>query len=249
MKLEIVRLEDRLKDFFKEQKIMKEINSICHNSRLTDDERLKQIVLIGLKEENARAIISKRYWNEHISPVLDISNTNSNIRLIRSRIAYLRNANDTDIKTYAGIGCTIEEDYPNSIIRLAFCGVLNSNDKDLLKSNGFQWSDSLGVWWYYINPNSLHFVSQYFALGTSITRIDKSAKEQEKHYKVDNIFQYMISIYTDGKSSNLKRLYNELTLGDKATFLSYCYMSPITHYSIINRLLKDLLGNNDCLGV
>ena len=66
-------------------------------------------------------------------------------------------------------------------------------------------------------------------------RRNKSVSQQCKFYEVDNIFEYMVSVYLNGNISAFGELYKELNRQDRKEFIIYLFseVNPIHIQEII----------------
>lgn len=66
-------------------------------------------------------------------------------------------------------------------------------------------------------------------------RRSKTIAQQCKYYEVDNIFEYMVSIYLNGNISAFGELYKELNRQDRREFITYLFseVAPIHIQEII----------------
>lgn len=55
------------------------------------------------------------------------------------------------------------------------------------------------------------------------TRYSKSVAQQCKFYEVENIFDYMVSVYINGSINQFRALYKELKPEAKKEFIEYCF--------------------------
>lgn len=61
-------------------------------------------------------------------------------------------------------------------------------------------------------------------------RYSKTVTQQCKYYEVENIFEYMVSTYLNGNTTQFKVLYKELYYEDKKEFISYCFSEVNPQY-------------------
>ena len=54
-------------------------------------------------------------------------------------------------------------------------------------------------------------------------RRSKTIAQQCRYYEVDNIFEYMVSVYLNGNISAFEELYKELNRKDKKEFILYLF--------------------------
>lgn len=54
-------------------------------------------------------------------------------------------------------------------------------------------------------------------------RRSKTIAQQCRYYEVDNIFEYMVSVYLNGNISAFWELYKELNRKDRKEFITYLF--------------------------
>ena len=66
-------------------------------------------------------------------------------------------------------------------------------------------------------------------------RRSKTIAQQCRYYEVDNIFEYMVSVYLNGNISTFGELYKELNRKDRKEFITYLFseVEPIHIQEII----------------
>ena len=66
-------------------------------------------------------------------------------------------------------------------------------------------------------------------------RRSKTITQQCRYYEVDNIFEYMVSVYLNGNISTFGELYKELNRKDRKEFIFYLFseVEPIHIQEII----------------
>ena len=66
-------------------------------------------------------------------------------------------------------------------------------------------------------------------------RRSKTIAQQCRYYEVDNIFEYMVSVYLNGNISTFGELYKELNRKDRKEFILYLFseVEPIHIQEII----------------
>ena len=66
-------------------------------------------------------------------------------------------------------------------------------------------------------------------------RRSKTVAQQCRYYEVDNIFEYMVSVYLNGNISTFGELYKELNRKDRKEFIFYLFseVEPIHIQEII----------------
>ena len=66
-------------------------------------------------------------------------------------------------------------------------------------------------------------------------RRNKTVAQQCKHYEVENIYDYMVSVYINGNITPFRELYNELCPNAKRLFIDYIFdeVPRVYHQEII----------------
>lgn len=55
------------------------------------------------------------------------------------------------------------------------------------------------------------------------TRRNRSVAQQCRYYEVENIFEYMVSVYINGNITPFRELYKELCTDAKKQFIEYVF--------------------------
>lgn len=61
-------------------------------------------------------------------------------------------------------------------------------------------------------------------------RYSKTSVQQCRYYEVDNIFEYMVSVYLNGKFNSFQKIYKELYKVARKDFISYCFCEVNSQY-------------------
>lgn len=62
-------------------------------------------------------------------------------------------------------------------------------------------------------------------------RRNKTVAQQCRYYEVENIYEYMVSVYINGNITPFRELYNELMADAKREFISYCFSEVNPQYT------------------
>lgn len=54
-------------------------------------------------------------------------------------------------------------------------------------------------------------------------RYSKTAAQQCRYYEVENIFEYMVSVYLNGNFCSFQKIYKELRSEVRKDFIFYCF--------------------------
>lgn len=63
-------------------------------------------------------------------------------------------------------------------------------------------------------------------------RRNKTVAQQCKYYEVENIYEYMVSVYTNGNIAPFKELYKELCTDARKEFISYLFDEVISAWRL-----------------
>lgn len=71
-------------------------------------------------------------------------------------------------------------------------------------------------------------------------RRGKTVAQQCRHYEVENIFDYMVSVYINGNITPFRELYQELCPDAKRLFIDYIFdeVPRVYHQEIIRATIK-----------
>lgn len=119
----------------------------------------------GLTDEEA-AQIDERIkndfrWNQQPYPSWQLTNSGARIRQIKERIVEIerlkQRAESSDEDKYPTVqGVTVKENSELMRIQLKFDGKPDDATRVLLKSNGFKWAPSMGVWQRQLTANGIY---------------------------------------------------------------------------------------------
>lgn len=62
------------------------------------------------------------------------------------------------------------------------------------------------------------------------TRRGKTVPQQCRYYEVENIYEYMVSVYINGNITPFKELYKELNYDARRDFVAYCFSEVHPQY-------------------
>lgn len=67
-------------------------------------------------------------------------------------------------------------------------------------------------------------------------RYGKTVAQQCRYYEVENIYEYMVSVYINGNITPFRELYKELCDDAKREFIDYCFSEINLQYT--NEILR-----------
>lgn len=139
-------LKEKLEKLEKLQSIMKAANKIVRSKKLTDEEKIQEMVKLGLSEEGAANALKPDFCGRVGFASYSLQNNNANIKRVKDRIKKLeKRAND--ITTEEAInGVKIVDNVEDNRLQIFFEGIPAVEIRQKLKSNGFRWSRYNGCW-------------------------------------------------------------------------------------------------------
>lgn len=139
LKEKLIKLEDQ-------QEKTKKINAIVRKKNTTQEDKIKMIVDLGMKETTAINCLKPDDYGRFGIPAYVLTNNNANIRRIKERIEELSKQR-TEITTEQEIGdITIRDSVEDNRIMITFPGIPDESIRDKLKRDGFRWSPANGAW-------------------------------------------------------------------------------------------------------
>lgn len=144
------------------QEAMKAGNRIVRNSKLNDDEKVRQLVALGLSQSSAYAALRPDFAGRVGFPDYALANNRANIRRMQARLSELaKPANEVD--PIEGQGWRIKEHPDDNRIRIFFDAIPDQATRFYLKSHGWKWSPKAGSWQRHLNQNGRAAARQFVA--------------------------------------------------------------------------------------
>ena len=139
-------LKEKLQNLKESHEMMLHGNKIIRNKKLTDEQKISELVKIGLPEPKAKDKLSGDCMGNIGFPRYAITNSSVNIRNVEKRITELEKRKN-DVTTETSIGdIDIIDSVEENRIMIIFPGVPGESIRARLKSDGFRWSPSNGAW-------------------------------------------------------------------------------------------------------
>lgn len=139
-------LKEKLQNLKASHEMMIAGNKIIRSKKLTNDQKIAELVKIGMSEGRAKGTLIDDDCGELGFPRYAITNSGANIRNVEKRIELLEKQRN-DITTETTIGdITITNSVEDNRIMITFLGIPDESIRARLKSDGFRWSPSNGAW-------------------------------------------------------------------------------------------------------
>jgi hypothetical protein len=139
-------LKQKLAQLEKTHSLMVDANKVIRNKNLSEDEKVKQLGDLGLKETIARELFKPDFMGRIGFADYQLSNSSANMKRIRERIASLEKRQGQETSQYDFEGGTVIDSVEDNRIQIQYDGKPAAEIIKKLKSHGFHWTPSLGVW-------------------------------------------------------------------------------------------------------
>lgn len=183
--LAIEKLQDKIEKAEALQEIMKQANAIIRKTKLSDDEKINELVeLEGISEADARKLLQPDFMKRLGFPSFALTNNNANIRRMKERIEELQrkkevlDARDGDLTITYDVVEYVENKLEDRV-QLIFDGKPSAEVRALCKRWGFRWSPTQGAWQRHLNGNGQYAAKQVIKeLGAKPVETTEIAEEQ-----------------------------------------------------------------------
>lgn len=152
-------LKKKLEGLEKAHAIMVESNKIIR-SKDDKEDKVKRIMALGLSEGTARKVFEPDFTGHVGFPDWQLSNSNANIKRIKDRIQSLEKSRGDTSREIQFANGTLTDSVEDNRVQLAFHGKPDSQTITKLKSHGFHWTPSLGVWQRMRSPTATYYAEE-----------------------------------------------------------------------------------------
>lgn len=146
-------LKEKLEKLKNCQELMKAANKIIR-SKKTDEEKIQEMIKIGLSEEAAASAMKPDFCGRVGFPSYMLSNNNANIKRVEARIKELEKRANEETTEEEINGIKIVDNVEDNRLQVFFEGIPAAEIRQKLKSNGFRWSRYNGCWQSYRNERA-----------------------------------------------------------------------------------------------
>ena len=122
--------------------------------------QIAAMVKAGASAQEAAALLSPDYAGRIGYASYLLTNNNANIRRMKERQWEITKLQATPPATITGPLGTVAECPTENRVRITFLQKPDDNTRSLLKSNGFRWAPTQGVWSAYYNDYTIRFASR-----------------------------------------------------------------------------------------
>lgn len=145
----VKRLEEKIAAHEKLQLSMKDRNKIVRK-KITDDEKVAELVKTGMKESVARALLVPDFCGRIGYPICTLTNNNAVIRNAKKRLEQVKQLKAQERKEYDVNGAHIVENPQENRFQIYFRKKPAENIRQSLHHAGYRYSYENGCWQCYM---------------------------------------------------------------------------------------------------
>ena len=161
---EIERLTIKVEKLTQLQELMKSCNAIIRKKSLTNDEKIDEMMMLGLSNDNAKKVLEPDFCGRVGFPSYQLTNNLAKIKQAQGRIDNLTKMVNTENREVELEWGTIELDYQEERIRLHFNDIPSMELRTQLKQNAFKWSRMNQAWQRQLTGNAMQATKRIFGL-------------------------------------------------------------------------------------
>ena len=158
----IEKLQAKIDKLQASQDLMKAANKIIKSKKLTEEERISELVTLGLSEKVASELLQPDFCGRIGFASYSLTNNNATIRAAKQRIEHLqRLAAKAEATPQVEIEAETETDGIKIIdnleaqrLQVIFPDKPDADIRTALKKRGFRWSPTNGAWQRYRSPEA-----------------------------------------------------------------------------------------------
>jgi hypothetical protein len=147
-------LKKKIADAEKLQQQMVDANKIVRKKGLTDEQKVEQLVALGISEASAKKLLEPDYAGRFGFPDYALTNNNAEIRRLKGRVEEIGRNQATPASEWTISNGRIVENKEENRIQITFDGKPDEATREKLKSHGFKWAPSQGVWQRQLTDNA-----------------------------------------------------------------------------------------------
>lgn len=161
---EIERLTIKVEKLTQLQELMKSCNAIIRKKSLTNNEKIDEMMMLGLSNDNAKKVLEPDFCGRVGFPSYQLTNNLAKIKQAQGRIDNLTKMVNTENREVETDWGTIELDYQEERIRIYFNEIPDVEMRTQLKQNAFKWSRMNQAWQRQLTDNAMRATKRIFNL-------------------------------------------------------------------------------------
>lgn len=157
---EVERLQAKIEKLTELQELMKAGNKIVRNSKLSDVEKVDELMALGMSEKTAMQVLEPDFCGRVGFPSYMLQNNLAKIKDAEVRMQRHASMAGKENEEQEYDWGTLRTDYDDERYRFIFDGKPEQEVIDLMKRHAFKWSRANSAWQRQITPNARYAVKQ-----------------------------------------------------------------------------------------
>lgn len=150
-------LKEKLEKLVNNQEFMKTVNKIVNSKKKTNEEKIQEIIELGVSEQTAKKALEPDFCGRIGFPAYALQNNNANIKRVKERITELeKKATQTTTEEEIN-GIKIVDNVEDNRVQIFFPNIPSEETRNTLKHSGFRWSRYNGCWQSYRGDRYLRY--------------------------------------------------------------------------------------------
>lgn len=180
---EIERLQEKVDTLTGWQETMKAANKIVRSKKLSEEEKIDELVALGFNEQQASTILKPtERWQSVGFPTYQLQNNLAKIKDTQARIARLTRMAESSDREVEVEGVLVQVCNSEERLRLCYNGKPDSCTITLLKQNGFRWSPLHKAWQRQLTEMAICSAAHVLTGGTADFETERAVR-----YKIKGI--------------------------------------------------------------
>jgi hypothetical protein len=142
----IQKLKIKIENAEKFQTLMKKVNKIIRDKKLSREQKIEEIIKCGLPENIALKLFEPDCFGDIGFPKYKITNNNSNIHRMKERLKVLESHKDDVTSEIVIKNVKIRDNVEENRVQIFFNFIPAEEIRSSLKSHGFKWSKYNKCW-------------------------------------------------------------------------------------------------------
>lgn len=163
---EVERLQNKLEILTEAQELMKAVNKIVRNTKLSEVEQYEELEALGLVQKQINEVMSEPMYSFQKKGFQQFQLSNNLARIKATEEAIKRHTMmaQSEDKEMPFEGGTIEISNTDERIRIHFDAIPDADMRDKLKKSAFKWSPKNQAWQRQLTPNAKYAVEKILGI-------------------------------------------------------------------------------------
>ncbi len=200
----VQQLQTKIDEAQKVQNKYKQINSVVRKKKLTDEQKVEEMMKLGIGEKLARQAVEPDYMGRKGIPSYMLQNNLANIKRMQGRVEELSRKRSDSSSTHEFDDGIIHDNVDGNRVQIFFDGKPDADVRQKMKSRGFHWSSTAegpngekGAWQRMRSPEALRIAKEITRSKEGVNKsmsgirsyLNKSKKYDAKYQNPDGTFK------------------------------------------------------------